>query len=569
MNISAIRMHMTWRRVFWYGLLAALGWGLYLSLPPKPRWVLPGHEVPIATDRTRMVTMELDPLHHDPVDQCRQIHQFQEIVNSHLFSWQGPVRMRDLITGQVLAQIGERTADWTVFHISADFRLILCQQSERNTIAVYEWETGKHWKMNNVIQSYFSPKGSVVHVWLQGQEKDQLKDQLFEAATGQLLAEFSGNHGLRYQFAPDDSWALFTGPVEDTKDHTSQWLLWRRDAGVVAKGVRPYISNLQIAPDGRVAVVERVSPSEKRCRLELWDSRRGEIIRVLESSIRNEAKLIFSPDSTTLAVWSEFEETPLDFIDLASGTFKSTKTVAKISRCAFSPNGRHFTYCEGHFPETIHVIGMPDQKQRWRRSADLDCHSPAWMPSNDSQLLARFFGNGGGAGFGGFGGGGAGQTGARLFNGETGQELLSRPRGDLSLDHRLLICTESGAEVKDRGILGALLAWFPWTKDKDKLNLTIEGLYDRQQVLRRTILYDTGLIPPTVHSPYSDRDLLVLMVNGHDTEIWDLPPARRWLWILGPPAALATLPWLRRIPWRMRSAAASAAQGQAAAPNAV
>lgn len=527
---------MRWRRLLWSSMSALLAWGLYLHLPAKPRWTLPEYEVPLKANARRMATMVLDPDKHDRP--TSQPNDFDDIGLE--FGWRGPVRLRDATTGRVLGELQDDDDAWSSCRISSDFRFVLCSHFDRDAIAVYGFETGSRWSLAKVGHAYFSPKGTLVHAWLENH------DQLLDSATGRVIAEFAPDYRFVYRIAADDSWGLFVG--SDENDVKTRWFIWHRDQNAVSQGDFTGLlqgpghkQGFQFAPDGRTAAVQLFNSNSYR--LLLWDILRGAPLHELKSSVGEGAALEFSPDGKMLAVWSRGANA-LELFEIASGKRRSIKTAAGIVDCTFSRDGKLFSYVEGDFPQTLVVTEVPEPKERWRNRTETDLISPVWLKSEPGRLLTRKsgFGNRGA----GFSGGGFGATGAVVHNGETGQELFSRPQGELSSDSRILIRAQSTAEEEARGPFGTILHWLPWFKSKEFLTVTAERLDDGREVFRRAIMHSADEAPPETHSPYCDGNTLVLMCAGRDTEIWDLPPARRWGWILGPPAAIAALPWVWR-----------------------
>lgn len=540
---------MNWRRFLWVSMSALLAWGLYLYLPPKPRWTLPEYEVPLKVAVSRTVTMVLDPEKRD-----RPTLQPEAFTDTKLggFSWFGPIRLRDSRTGHVVAELPDHEDAWSVCHISQSLRFALCQNFDHGSISCYDFTTPSRWNLEKVQQSYFSPLGTLVHVWLDDQ------DQLRDAATGKVITEFAPRYRFLYHFAADDSWALFAG--SDEQDTESSWLLWRREGNAISKGVFPGIvqgpghkQGFRLAPNGRRAAIHVLHAN--RHRLVVWDIVRGVLLHEPKSLARDDTAFEFSSDGKRLAVWSNWDKS-LELFEVESGRRVSFTHGIDIRDCGFSANGELLWYIAGAFPQTVGILTVPELQERWSVKHQLEFDAPKWLKSDPSRWALRksAFDV-------------AGRkyvvAGAVVVDSRNGHEVMSWQDGDLSLDNFLMVRIQKAGQGEARGRFDAILRWLPWIRDKEFLHVTAERLDDGREVLRRPIMYSTGE-PPETHSPYSDDETLVLMCAGRDTEIWDLPPARRWVWIAGPSAVFAALPWLWQLARRKTSKRAGSVNAPAA-----
>lgn len=513
----------TWRRVLWYGLLAAVGWGLYLLVPPKPRWVLAEQEAPLLAKGRRLLSVVSDQA---DAKSCEK------------------VSLRSLDDGELLSEAPAPNNGWRLTANSANLRFVVFSDSaNQSAISVHDLLSGNRWTKSNANVHGFSPRGAILQVGTGD------NSWLLEAASGHTVFEFGREYCGYYleHFASDDSWALFTnGPKTD-------WMLWRRDTKRVAHGKFPgTVYRLQVAPDERLAAIQCLDENQ----LLLWDVLQGQIRRVLQSPCHNYLAFVFAPDSSRLAAWNDFQSkqprAQIDFFEVATGKCTSARAETRVSRGSFSPDGRLFSYDLGDARLETVVIAVPGLVERWRRSIDrLVFSSPIWLPAGDNRMLVpRSAGDGSGFS------GGPIQSGAYVLQGENGRELFARPRGTLLRDNKVLSVQDEATAAQAFGLPEALVRWLPWVKDKNYTSLSVFRLDSGVEVFRRAYEHSADASPP-VNPFYCDGTTLVLVRPGHDTEIWDLPPARRWLWILGPPAALAALPWLR---WRKRNEAVSSAK---------
>jgi hypothetical protein len=410
-------------------------------------------------------------------------------------------------------------------------RLAFFECDGERAIAVHDLRTGSHWSLSDihVWPPQLSPTGAILCAHT---ASDNIR--LFDSATGRPIADVSAPQARLCEFARDDAWALFTVSGEQARI-ADKWFLWRRGIEGISQGEFPgVVDRLQAAPDGLTAVIQCRDPHQ----LLLWDFPRGQTLRVLKPPVGEHLFLVCSPDFRTIAVWDR--ESKLEFIDVATGRSATVKTTLPIWCGAFSRDGALFYLNRLH--QEAAVIDVRTLQVCWSRKVDsFPFSSPHfWMDAADNRLLIRYSNP-----FGGFSGGPT-PTGALVLAGETGKELFSRPRGELSADHQVLFLAESATAAEAYGVPDVLLRWLPWIGDKKFLRLNATRIDTGQEVFRRAEVHPADQTPPWLHSPYYDRRTLVLMCPGRDTEIWDLPPAKRWGWIVGLPAAMTAFPWLWR-----------------------
>ena len=142
---------MTWRRVFWYGLLAALGWGLYLALPPKPRWVLPLPEVPLHVKSGKMLTVGVDTKKHN------YTHRNYGWKGADLL---GPIRLRDLQTGRIIGSALAHGKPWRLRDYSDGLRFVSAELEDQKKYVTFVLEKGGVWIVGIGFPEGFSPIGA-------------------------------------------------------------------------------------------------------------------------------------------------------------------------------------------------------------------------------------------------------------------------------------------------------------------------------------------------------------------------------------------------------------------------
>jgi len=124
-----------------------------------------------------------------------------------------------------------------------------------------------------------------------------------------------------------------------------------------------------------------------------------------------------------------------------------------------------------------------------------------------------------------------------------------RAHGDLFSQDQVLVQSENLLAADAFGVPQGLVNCLPWLKEKQFARLIIHRIETAEEVYRR-VLYAADKTPAIV---FCDCNTLVLSIPDRAAEIWDLPPAKRWGWIIGAPAALGALPWLRKIIGRKRA----------------
>lgn len=520
---------MNWRRFLWLSLSALLAWGLYLSMPEKPRWVLPENEVPLKVNATHMVTMRVDPSKEDLLASVQQAAGAR-FISSEV---DGPLHVRDLKTGQVVWNTpGPADKVSYLWKMSPDLRFAFFINEGARTVEAHDLGTGARWAASsNHRPPDLSPCARIVIVYHQSH-----LPRLLDARTGQAVVDTPPGYDLQ-QIAPDDSWILLVGPSKDNEDPSRAWMLWQRRDGAIKKGVFPgAIQTLCIAPDGHTAAIRFHDAPQLADQLMFWDMLRGEVLRVVNAAPRENSTFVFSPDSKRLAVWSDtWVGKPLELFELASGKRTCIANDAMLLACRFSWDGTQIAAFEGDLEsKSIVVRSVPDLEMCWRRSAgvgflpDLD-----WLDTKGNLLLASEFAPFPKIPF--------------LLDGVTGRELRRRPSSDVSVDKLGLIHIESSQNHLERSTPEKLLRWLPWFKNMEFVHVTVQEAETGREVFHRRVAHPADQMPPWMHWAYCDRTTLVLMSSGRDTEIWDLPPARRWGWILGPPTVMIALPWLGQI----------------------
>lgn len=527
------------RRCLWFGLLLALGWGLWFFVPPSPRWTLPKYEIPLKANGTRLLTMVCRP---------------GEVLPPSLpASVVGPVHLRDIKTGEIVAAMSPQgEGPDQILETSADLRFLLYRKqvdTEKEKNFIHDLNTGSCSLPTPPGNGFFSPSGALLVLFSNTQQ-----ERIFESATGKQLAEFPRRFILE-AIAPDDSWA-FCCHLE-TPD---QWLLWQRDHASLLKGMFANGSKLrETSKGGRLGLI-----ASKNGDTSIWDLGRGEELRRLKTECRDHVDNAFSEDGTYVCV-AEGARKAICRFDLANGDRLDFQTSRDFYGCSMSPNGK-FAACISVDDRTVTVIDLNNGCELWSRShPDLNVTLyTAWMEMNRNRLSAR-------TGVVPMNGAGARGTrqGILVWDGASGREIFHRPSGDFGVGEKHWIRFWFGKELTNGnfGLPKSWQRWLPFTVNDPVAAITVDDVDSDQEVLRRFQWHK-------VESPYEldwiylDDSSLVLFVPDRASEIWDLPPPRPWLWILGPPAALAVMPSLFRRFRRKRSGpAASSGVAVSAAPT--
>lgn len=531
---------MNWRRFLWLSLSALLAWGLYLHLPPKPRWTLPLPEVPLHVNSGRMLTVGVDTKKHN------YTHKNYGWKGADLF---GPILLRDLASGTVLGSALAQGEPLRLYDYSEDLRFVCVSvdRGEKNFV-IHDLESGARW--DGYIEG-FSPRVSLIAVRKQPVVvHSDSKVQLRDTATGAIVTELGGEWSL-VKFDPNDRWALFQTWRENEDAYTARFLFWQRTGNVAFRSEYPgWLRQSEFTSNGETAALLFTSPA---C-LVLWDVLAGKARLVLKTALLDDdqrnAFLKFSPDGRTLAVWAQ-DRDGLELFETATGTrtFESASAAPWLQHSrerthAYSPDSSTFFIVEKgnefNEPEWIAAFDIVSKRLRWRRRVDreslwLDLRGilpPLTANERNDDLLIVQDAN-------------PNVTRPSLFlSATTGEERFRRIGGDVSLDQKYLIADDYPFLSNTLGLPDALVQWLPGFADRQMLRVRVQAVESGEIVFQR--LHEGG---HGARCLYPDEGTLVLVILDQGTEVWDLPPARRWIWIVGPPVAVVALPWL----WRFKS----------------
>jgi WD40 repeat protein len=496
-----------WRRWLWCGVAAALAWALYLFLPSRPRWVLPLHETPLYFSADRLVSAAVDRPRQGGMPVEYGARARNEIV--------GPVCLRDLRTGRVLSTAAGSGEGCLTLDITPDLRYLLAAYNQRTNLCVYDLVTGAKWTADDDAQVLLSPRGSLLAV----STADRVR--LLDTASKEVVCEAAAKEP-RIEMAPDDSWALFITGVH--------WLLWQRGREGMSSGSLPEaVRQCRVAADQPLAALYLAGSP----RILIWDVLRGQARHEWRPvGLGSDLAVALADDGRHVAAWP-LGDAGLEFFDCTTGKTASVPD-AHVGLChGFAPDGRSFAFVEGHVPKPgrlpaptsdLVVVGLPGAKV-WTRHPGVGSFDWVRTGGEDRLLVAWSTGDR-----------------ADLIDAVTGPTGSSR-EGELSEDRRCLVSQSVVSLIEAHHLPERLGTWLKWLGEKNVLRVRVEdaaGGGAMLQLLRRSAEKEVR----RVRTPYVTSDTLVLVSPDHAAEVWDLPGARRWEWIIGVPAALALLPWL-------------------------
>jgi hypothetical protein len=488
---------MNWRRLLWLSMSALAAWWLFLMLPPKPAWVLTPPQVPLYFSPTRIVTAAVTKEPGDTVPWIEYGPYSRNLVY-------GPICLRDMATGKVLGTALAAGEPCLTLEASAELRYLVGANLDRQRFAVHDLLTDERWRPHADAQLQLSPRGSLV--WAISADAHGL----YDTETKKLLLDVGTRYEL-LQMADDDSWAMFFS----TTGAGTETLLWQRGQPEPRRATVPgVVLQWRLASDNRTLVALCVDPLQ----VIVWDVLDGKLLRQGALSFRKADLGISLAADGMLAVWS-LSRSGLQFFDVATGRVASAPSTSIGGFYGFSRDGQRFAFQQWDSKRLI-VLDALSGDVAWENTS-----SPyAWV-SDGRNLLVN---NGK----------------ASLRDGMTGTELGTRVPGVLSEDRRCLISDDIVSLIEAHNFPERLGRWLPFLAVKDQMRIRVTEVDTGREQLR--FLRKTAKKPGayTVRWPYVTQDRLVILSDDRSTEIWDLPPARRWEWIVGPPALLAALPWL-------------------------
>lgn len=502
---------MRWRRLLWSSMSALLAWWLYLVLPPKPAWVLMPPQVPLYFSPTRIVTAAVTK------DAGDTLPWIEYGPHSRNFAY-GPVCLRDITTGNILGTALGGGEECLTLEVSADLRYLLGATVERQHFDVHDLLTGERWRPGGGAQMQLSPRGSLT--WAVSDDSRGL----YDTETKERLLSLDTRYEV-LEMADDDSWAMFfaaTGAGTET-------LLWQRGESAHRRATIPgVILQWRLANDNRTLVAQCVDP----LRVIVWDVLAGEMRREAALSLRGaDLGMALAADGSTLAVWS-LSRRGLQFFDVGSDRVTSAPAASIGGFYGFSRDGQRFAFQEWGAKRDLVVLDAASGQVSWRDAAASEY---AWVSVGRNLLVT--------------------QGTASLRHGLTGKEIGTRPAGVLSDDRRCLIAHDVVSLLEAHDLPERLGRWLPFLTVKDQMRIRVTDVdagHEHFRFLRKCAKKSDA---HAVRWPHVTHDRFVLLTSERTTEVWDLPPARRWGWIVGPPAAIAALPWVWRRARRGRTRA--------------
>jgi WD40 repeat protein len=519
-------------------LLAGLACGLDALLPPEPRWSLEGQQcIDMLAGASLVTYSEKKP---------------RQLV------------LRDLATGTprfTLVADANEMHPWT---FSPDHRWLAITLNRRQ-VRLFDLRDGSERRLPvetaAVKTLVFSPDAKLLAV-----EVDEKKVLLLEVATGVILLEVEHAYNLYPDRAFTHDNAYFLCPPDERprpSDWVKAWDLRQRRWAFALEGAE-WLSCA--SPDGK-AVFGAGRPDSSAIEFWLWDlaGQRRQRLELSELAIHTHHSN-FSPDGRLLALWTEDAKKAANIYQLRevpSGRLLQEMRSQPEFRVwpRFSPDGRYLAgiaHDMDSVPPTrwdIHVYEAATGRflwsRPWRRQDD-GLPGPARLIfSADTRSLVTF---------------GTAAGSVDFLDPATGALQVTVPlRGapdgsahwhnETTPDGRHYILAAYPEPAEPTPMMEWLHSWLPgWQGNHLKQTWVVN--------LRRRCV--VGALAVRAEE-FVERSEEWLSTDGrtlvtHDTwvrgarriDCWDLPPARPWRWILGPPLALGLLVLFGRVLLRGR-----------------
>jgi WD40 repeat protein len=278
-------------------LLAGVALGLYVVLPPEPRWALRGRSVPagITPDGSAWITL-------GHAIGMRDIDAFVAPETRT-----GPVQYRDVATGRELASVlGDRGPRWQV-GFSRDRKLLaaiapLPDDAGRAELRWLDVSAGHERRtvLERPAASWrprISPSGALL--LLEDWNDPAHGVYVYEPASLRLLAKATDPRGSRLPWAwtPDGN-ALYLCTTDANRNAALRRIATDGETTVLLEGAGKWLA---MSPDGKTLLTWPPEPDD---RVLVWDlpagTRRGTI--ALNTPVVNWRDPVFAPDGRTLAI---------------------------------------------------------------------------------------------------------------------------------------------------------------------------------------------------------------------------------------------------------------------------
>jgi WD40 repeat protein len=522
-------------------LLAGLACSLDALLPREPRWSLEGHQcLHVSADGTSLITFSEKP------------------------PW-GQVVLRDLATGMPRRTLVASAEKIDPSAISPDHRWFALTLHRQN-VHFFDLRDGSERRLPvetaEVRVLVFSPDAKFLVV-----ELVERRVLLFDVATGAILLEVQPAGGLSpgTAFTPDH--AYFLSPGDES--HQPQplvraWDLRQRRWAFDLEGTH-WVHG--ISPDGKV-LYGSGRPSANVSEEWLWDLPRQRRQRLeLGEIAKRFSRWGFSPDGRVLALWTDWTPDARAIFQLQEAPsgrlvkeIRSPPALRGLPR--FSPDGR---YLVGIAPDTdsappsrddLYVYeaatGRLPWRRPWRRHGDEVWATALPAFAADAQSLATFGTAAGSVDF------------VDLATGSLQGTMPLHGAPDFSVngralptpDQRFYILAASSERPNTLPWLTWLQSWLPGVQGGFCKQAWVLDL-KRRSVVATLASRAAGFMDNAEEWLTADGRTLVThdaVVRGQERRIdcWDLPPARPWRWILGPPVALGLFVLLAHALLRVR-----------------
>jgi hypothetical protein len=512
-------MRAAWRQLWFLCLLFAVGWALYLVLPPAPRWRVPGYywlqgfadEGKVAVVVTLM-----------PQAEQRQPAEWR-------YAW------LDVDSGQTVRKL-DFVCSYSL--LSPNFNVLAAGDGKafwfidtatgHKTTVQGEWEKSPY----TTTDMRFSRSGR----WLI--RKRGTTAYLFDTASGKIQKQWDGVTD-QYWYVPGTE--RFVLSLKDDKDE--RLATWDAEHDTELASLGPYRRWHALGQHARFVIG---SPAGDDSCLHVIDLHKKEVVLKLPAAKRPLSRFAVSDDGRQAAFWfqeQDAERQRVEFWD-AYGRIKCSETMVARgdNQAVFAPDGSTVILFRGGVDTTAGTAGFPAPTVR---VFDVAAGKELWRRPDRSLLLneVRFSADSSRIGI------RTGDDTFEFFDAATGaarQTIALFPQSAWSSaqasgaypprwshDRRYLVfchhdvsrtlrlpLIESGIQFPNADEICVLDVH----EQRVAANLRIKGLANQEFTTHG----------PSVLTCQEDSD-------GPHLTAWDVPPRKRWLWIVGGPGALGVV----------------------------
>jgi WD40 repeat protein len=372
-----------WRRLLLGLFLFALGYVLYLRLPPVERWSVRLEEnaetVSFSFSEDGRFVFSYRPAHRGGND------------------WSyGPFRKRDVVSGQLLAEASAKERiyqshsvddfdenDYSAPVIRKRFWAGL-PKNEKGILELFELDSGKERRLP--IKSFsgerrlsLSPAEDMVAIFCFKNPEERKEAEIFLHALpgGERLAILSTTAGAL--FSPDGSYFVYTSTTTEGPC-LRLWDTRKRESGGVLPGA---VEISDISPNGRFLLAWPVDGDKGKTKLwDLSDPGKPRGVAVLPAPA---PRLQFAPDSRTLVKCPMRGDPFLVFWDSATGreTGRIPASLDLAGQLTFSTDNRLLAIREGQYAGNfpVAVFDVPSRKLLWHKQlGEPMCLQGSYLP---------------------------------------------------------------------------------------------------------------------------------------------------------------------------------------------